>query len=215
MTVNHAGAKLFGRAAADLVGCPVSMVLDTCQGRAADGAAFPVALTIGDLPKRPETILIVRDLRPEREREQRLGALQADLPRMARVCAIGEMGATLAHELNQPLTALLLYAQALERVLEENADVGASLARRIAAETERAAAAVALHVVDNGPRIASEDLPHLFTASGSSNTAGGGLGLAMSKAIAQNHGGDLTVDPGGRGRGACFTLHLPIPEARA
>jgi two-component system sensor kinase FixL len=63
--------------------------------------------------------------------------------------------------------------------------------------------------------IDDQDLAHLFTASGSSSAADGGLGLAMSKAIAQNHGGDLTVDPGGRGRGACFTLHLPIPQARA
>jgi two-component system sensor kinase FixL len=37
-----------------------------------------------------------------------------------------------------------------------------------------------------------------------------GLGLSISRAIAQNHSGDLTVDPGGNGRGARFELRLPV-----
>jgi two-component system sensor kinase FixL len=37
-----------------------------------------------------------------------------------------------------------------------------------------------------------------------------GLGLSISRTIAQNHSGDLTVDPGGSGKGATFVLHLPI-----
>ena len=37
-----------------------------------------------------------------------------------------------------------------------------------------------------------------------------GLGLSISRTIAQNHAGDLTVDPGGDGREASFSLHLPI-----
>ena len=50
----------------------------------------------------------------------------------------------------------------------------------------------------------------LFKAFASSKGEGLGLGLAISRTIAQTHGGDLTVDPGGDGRGACFTLHLPL-----
>jgi signal transduction histidine kinase len=40
------------------------------------------------------------------------------------------------------------------------------------------------------------------------------LGLAISRSIAQNHGGDLIVDPGGEGRGARFVLSLPIRSPR-
>jgi two-component system sensor kinase FixL len=36
-----------------------------------------------------------------------------------------------------------------------------------------------------------------------------GLGLSISRSIAQNHSGDLIVDPGGHGRGARFTVQLP------
>mgnify|MGYP003586244028 CR=1 FL=1 len=40
-----------------------------------------------------------------------------------------------------------------------------------------------------------------------------GLGLAISRAIAQNHGGDLMADPGGNGQGATFTLMLPMHQS--
>jgi two-component system sensor kinase FixL len=68
---------------------------------------------------------------------------------------------------------------------------------------------VELTVADNGPGISPGALPNLFKAFSSSKGSGLGLGLAISRTIAQTHGGDLTVDPGGHGRGACFTLHLP------
>ena len=70
--------------------------------------------------------------------------------------------------------------------------------------------AVELSVADNGPGISPDPLPNLFKAFASSKGEGLGLGLAISRTIAQTHGGDLTVDPGGDGRGACFTLHLPL-----
>jgi two-component system sensor kinase FixL len=54
-------------------------------------------------------------------------------------------------------------------------------------------------------------MPHLFKAFFSSKRNGLGLGLVLSKAIAQSHGGDLTAEPGGNGKGAAFTLHLPLP----
>ena len=37
-----------------------------------------------------------------------------------------------------------------------------------------------------------------------------GIGLAISRTIAQSHGGDLLVDPGGDGRGARFVVRLPL-----
>jgi two-component system sensor kinase FixL len=67
-------------------------------------------------------------------------------------------------------------------------------------------------VEDNGPGIPPESVPGLFKAFSSSKGSGLGLGLAISRTIAQTHGGDLKVDPGGNGRGACFTLQLPLPS---
>ncbi|MDJ0933463.1 MAG: ATP-binding protein [Breoghania sp.] len=51
---------------------------------------------------------------------------------------------------------------------------------------------------------------NLFRAFSSTKKKGLGLGLAISKSIAQSHGGDLSVDPGGDGSGAIFTLKLPL-----
>jgi len=71
---------------------------------------------------------------------------------------------------------------------------------------------VELHVVDNGPGIAPEHLPHVFDRfykSEQSRAAGGsGLGLAISREHARSQGGDVLVanEPTG---GARFTLRLP------
>lgn len=52
-----------------------------------------------------------------RERNERLHELQMELTHVSRLSAMGEMAATLAHELNQPLTAVMNYVQAGRRVL--------------------------------------------------------------------------------------------------
>jgi two-component system sensor kinase FixL len=67
-------------------------------------------------------------------------------------------------------------------------------------------------VEDNGPGLDPAMVPQLFKAFSTSKRTGMGLGLSISRTIAQNHAGDLTVDPGGKGRGARFTLHLPVVD---
>jgi two-component system sensor kinase FixL len=81
--------------------------------------------------------------------------------------------------------------------------------------TAQVAEGVVMRVLDSGPGIRPEGIGELFKAFSSSKSKGLGLGLAISKSIAQTHGGDLTVDPGGSGRGACFTLLLPLPDEAA
>jgi two-component system sensor kinase FixL len=78
--------------------------------------------------------------------------------------------------------------------------------------TRKAADTVVLRVQDNGPGVPQTALPYLFKAFSTSKGNGLGLGLVISRTIAQNHGGDLTVEPGGNGKGASFTLHLPVPS---
>jgi two-component system, LuxR family, sensor kinase FixL len=64
-------------------------------------------------------------------------------------------------------------------------------------------------VSDNGPGITPSMAGRLFKAFETSKPQGMGLGLAISKMIAQNHHGDLVLDTGGSGSGACFGLKLP------
>ena len=66
-------------------------------------------------------------------------------------------------------------------------------------------------VVDEGPGIPADILPHVFErfVSGSRREGGLGLGLYLAKRIAAVHGGDLTVESP-PGKGARFTLTLPV-----
>ena len=279
------------------------------RARHADGTVFPIELSVGEAktPEGPQFIGIIRDLRPRKAVEQRLNQLQAQLVQMARVNAMDEMGAAVAHELNQPLTAVMLYLQALTRKLKSGeAEVEHSVLEilgKASREAERAGSIIqkmrqfverreperqpvdvrklidealevtllgndgaavevvrdeapglpllevdpvqiqqilinlirngieavkqraerwiriavhadderlAIEVEDSGAGIPPETVRNLFKAFSTSKKTGLGLGLAISRSIAQNHGGDLLVEPGGGGRGATFVLSLPL-----
>jgi two-component system sensor histidine kinase HydH len=63
-------------------------------------------------------------------------------------------------------------------------------------------------VRDNGPGIAPEILPKVFETFVSSKETGVGLGLPLSRRIAEEHGGSLTAYNLPES-GACFFLRLP------
>jgi signal transduction histidine kinase len=67
---------------------------------------------------------------------------------------------------------------------------------------------VELYVRDTGPGIAPNILPKVFETFISSKETGVGLGLPVSRRIAEEHGGSLSAYnlPGG---GACFLFRLP------
>lgn len=72
---------------------------------------------------------------------------------------------------------------------------------------------VLVNVSDTGPGIAPHILPVVFERFVSSKETGVGLGLPVSRRIAQEHGGDLTVENLPQG-GASFTFQLPTASTQ-
>ncbi|MFD2367349.1 sensor histidine kinase [Pseudoduganella sp. GCM10020061] len=216
-----------------------------------------------------------------------------ELRQSLRLAAAGEMAAALAHELNQPLTALSVYGSACQRLVERNggdpllqktvasmaaesqrasnvlkrlreffrtgsltlerlslpelihasvapflaqsraehvslqvnaipdveltgdriqleivlrnllsnalqalADLPEGADRRLTVDAGIDGAQVWIRIADNGPGIADKIRARLFEPFMSMKSSGLGLGLAISKAIVETHGGTLAVEPG-------------------
>ncbi|MEX2157286.1 MAG: ATP-binding protein [Gemmatimonadales bacterium] len=72
---------------------------------------------------------------------------------------------------------------------------------------------IAVSIADNGPGMPEAVAQRVFEPffSTKSEGEGTGLGLSICHGIVKEHGGSMTVDPGGgrRGRGATFTVELP------
>lgn len=350
---NKASETLFGYDAEDVIGKSVNILMppkyadhhdawvDTyletgrhsiigigreVQGKHKDGTTFPFDLSVGvtETDDGKQFIGVMRDLRARKQVEEKLRTLQHELNQMTRINAMDEMGATVAHELNQPLTAIILYLQAIERKLQSVGDDAPLLAaeatqlaelsgravheaqrsstllqrirsiiekdepeRRhceivslihharelalvgfaatdidiyidvdpgldagalphvlvdpvqieqimlnlfrnafqamrdrdqkiiritlgIAAEEKDRRERLAIRFKDSGPGIPDSEREGLFKAFGSKRRNGMGLGLAIARSIAQNHGGSLELAPFDETQpGACFILNLP------
>ena len=89
-------------------------------GRRHDGTTFPMELSVGEAGSAQRRIFIgfVRDLTERQQTQQRLQELQSEIIHMSRYTALGEMASTLAHELNQPLSAIANYLNGGRRLLE-------------------------------------------------------------------------------------------------
>src|SRR6202163_3255105 len=64
----------------------------------------------------------IRDLSERQETEARLQELQSELVHISRLTAMGEMASALAHELNQPLSAIANYLKGSRRLIESRPD---------------------------------------------------------------------------------------------
>jgi PAS domain S-box-containing protein len=90
---------------------------------------------------------------------------------------------------------------------------------RVEAELKRVNTHVELRVSDTGRGISPEFLPYVFDRfrqaerASSGGRAGLGLGLAIVRHIVEAHGGSVTAESPGVGRGATFTVRLPIAPA--
>jgi len=107
-------------------------------GMRKDGTTFPMHLTIGEMQSggRPYFTGFVRDLTEQQQTQARLQELQSELVHVSRLSAMGEMASALAHELNQPLSAISNYMKGSRRLLAASTDANAP---KIEAALDRAA----------------------------------------------------------------------------
>jgi two-component system, LuxR family, sensor kinase FixL len=86
-----------------------------------DGSTFPMELSVGEVNQNGRKLFtgFVRDLTERQQTDQRLQELQDGLLHVSRLRSMGQMAAALAHELNQPLTAIGNYVRAAQRLLDQ------------------------------------------------------------------------------------------------
>ena len=155
---SSAAERLFGYAAADVLGQNVKMLMPSpyredhdsyiarylrtgerriigigrvVVGQRSDGSTFPIELAVGEMHVREQRFFtgFIRDLTERQQTEARLHELQSELVHMSRLTALGEMASALAHELNQPLSAIANYMKGSRRLLENHHDKSAGLLR--------------------------------------------------------------------------------------
>lgn len=93
-------------------------------GKCRNGVTFPMHLSVGEMHtggKRHFTGF-VRDLTEHQQTQVKLQELQSELFHVSRLSAMGEMASALAHELNQPLTAISNYLKGSRRLLAASTD---------------------------------------------------------------------------------------------
>lgn len=80
-------------------------------GQTKEGATFPIELAVGEMEADGEVYYtgFIRDLTERQQAEDRLQELQSELVHISRLTALGEMASALAHEINQPLSAIANY----------------------------------------------------------------------------------------------------------
>jgi PAS domain S-box-containing protein len=144
--VNAAAEKIFGYARAELVGQSVELLMPERyhhrhQGqrseffaapearsmgvgrelfaRRKDGTEFPVEIGLSPIQTEEGVFVltVIVDVTARKQAEAEVQRQRAELAHLSRVTMLGELSGSMAHELNQPLTAILSNAQAAIRFL--------------------------------------------------------------------------------------------------
>jgi two-component system sensor kinase FixL len=132
-----AAERLFGYAQGEVIGQNVGMLMPDVVGvrqvtgdvriekaRRKNRQVFPIELAVGEASIAGERIFtgFIRDLTTRQATERRMRELQSELVHVSRVSAMGTMAATLAHEINQPLTAIANYLEASRAMIADRDD---------------------------------------------------------------------------------------------
>jgi len=93
-------------------------------GKRKDGSVFPLDLSVVEVNVDGKRSFagILRDITERKQMESTLRQNSEQLAHYDRVYMMGEIAAGIAHEINQPLTAIATYAQACRRLVESNQD---------------------------------------------------------------------------------------------
>ncbi|MEZ5560934.1 MAG: PAS domain S-box protein [Pseudomonadales bacterium] len=146
-TFNQAAMRLFGYAASEIIGQPITILMAEphrslhddyiqrylstgdrriigigreLEGVDRDGQRIPIYLAVSEIRMsgRHRFAGIIRDLREQRANREALAEQRERLAHGDRLSTMGEMTASIAHEINQPLTAISMYAQSGIRLIE-------------------------------------------------------------------------------------------------
>ncbi len=100
-------------------------------GQRKDGSTFPMELAVGEMKSGEQRFFtgFIRDLTERQQTEVRLQELQSELVHISRLTAMGEMASTLAHELNQPLSAISNYLEGSRSMLANAVDENSAMVR--------------------------------------------------------------------------------------
>ncbi|MHA6721333.1 PAS domain-containing sensor histidine kinase [Sphingomonas sp. RS6] len=147
LSFSAAAERLFGYREAEVVGSNIAMLMPrsdssrhdgyirryletgerriigtgrTVVGLRRDGSTFPMELSVGEAITDGERVFtgFIRDLTEKQRAEQRIEELRSGLLHAARVSAMGTMASTLAHELNQPITAVVNYVRGVGNLVD-------------------------------------------------------------------------------------------------
>ena len=146
--VNKATKRMFGYAPAELLGKNIKMLMTGADnarhdnhllryrktgkrkvigvGREVeairkDGSVFPADIAVGEVrgPDQTRYVGLIRDMTDQRKSEEQALRRREEMVNVSRLSTMGEMAAAMAHELNQPLTAIANYSAASLRLLEK------------------------------------------------------------------------------------------------
>lgn len=89
-----------------------------------NGSTFPIELSVGEAIIDEKRVFtgFIHDITQRQQTEMRLQDLQAELAHVGRISEMGSLASSLAHELNQPLTAIANYSEAARDLFSEKMD---------------------------------------------------------------------------------------------
>jgi len=170
-TFNPAAQKLFGYSRDEVLGKNVKMLMPShfreqhdgyvsnylrtgerkiigigrvVAGLRKDGTSFPMELAVGEAMVDGNRVFVgfIRDLTKIEQESRRAQMLQSELLHVNRLNEMGEVAANLAHEVSQPLAAIMNFTQAVQHVLQredrQDAQLLKGLLEKIEAQAVRA-----------------------------------------------------------------------------